>query len=291
MIRVVPHEVSEGLRKENEAYRVAAEGATTEWMRSQFRTCEDYFRDYRDSAEGAQLREALKEVPRRARILDIGAGYGKVAFYLISLGYQVTALEPSLDVCGYMERVAKLFGIELEIYRATAEVIDRLPVRGFDACMFNASLHHCEDPVRALSNCHEVLAPGGKIFLLNEPLLQRFRSKAWFARQLEKESLVTGDYGGNEHTYYRHEYLAMLRQAGFAHVRDCISLRYVSPGSYLKSLDANQAGDWSIRARKLYYGAIGTLSRSGMLGQPVLGVMKALSMLQTNFMATKNLAA
>jgi SAM-dependent methyltransferase len=291
MIHQVPHEVSEGLRKENEAYRLAADGATIEWMRSQFQSCEHYFRDYRDSAEGAQLREALKEVPRGGRILDIGAGYGKVAFYLISLGYPVTALEPSLDVCRYMERVADLFGIELEIYQATAEVIDRLPVRRFDACMFNASLHHSEDPLRALLNCHEVLAPGGKVFLLNEPLLQRFRSKAWFARQLAKESLVTGDYGGNEHTYYRHEYLAMLRQAGFVQVRDRVSLRYVSPRSYLKSLEANQAGRWSIRARLLYYRAIGTLSRSGMLGKPVLGMMNALSMLQTTFVATKRSAA
>ena len=291
MIHQLTHEVSEGLRRENEAYRVAAEGATTEWMRSQFRSVEDYFRDYRDSAEGAQLREALNEIPRGARILDIGAGYGKVAFYLISLGYPVTALEPSLDVCRYMERIADLFGIELKICQATAEVMNRLPVRRFDACMFNASLHHCEDPLRALSNCHKVLAPGGKVFLLNEPLLQRFRSKAWFARQLEGESLVTGDYGGNEHTYYRQEYLAMLRQAGFTDVRDRISLRYVSPGSYLKSLKANQACRWSMRARRLYYGAIGTLSRSGMLGKPVLGMMNALSMLQTNFMATKRSAA
>src|SRR5207245_2120836 len=117
------------------------------------------YRYYSSSAEGAQMREALKHVPRGAKVLDVGAGYGGIAIYLAAQGYRVTAAEPSPDLCAYIERVAAVYRLSLAISNVSAECLDRLPVRPFDVCMFNASLHHCDEPSKALANCHELLAP------------------------------------------------------------------------------------------------------------------------------------
>jgi SAM-dependent methyltransferase len=290
MIHTISHPVSEGLRKENEVHRRAVLSLTTEALRQLYPTEEVFFGGYRNSAEGAQLREALKETPPGARILDIGAGYGIVAIYLSCLGYRVTAVEPSPDLCAYIDRLAQLFAIQLDIYNVTAECLDRLPANAFDACMFNASLHHCDDPVQALRHCHRLLPPGGKLFLLNEPLLQFFRSKTWFVRQIAEGKLVTGDYGGNEHTYYHHEYLAMLGVAGFRDIRDQISLRYVQPKSYFHVLSCQGASRRSLLARRLYYRLVSQVCRSRVWGRPGRSLLKRLSLVQTNFTATKRCA-
>jgi SAM-dependent methyltransferase len=250
--------------------------------------CTDFCHDYAASAEGQQLREVLRQVPPGARVLDVGAGYGIIAIYLASQGYRVCAVEPSPDLCAYIQRAATLYGLALDIFNVSAECLDLLPKRNFDLCMFNASLHHCDDPLQALAHCHDLLAPTGKLALLNEPLLHFFRSKAWFERQLESGSLVTGDYGGNEHIYYYHEYRAMLARAGFGDVADFVAFRYRDPSSYFRALNYQKAKKMSVLVRKVYYNSIAGLLRLGMCGKPALYLLKRLSLLQTNFVAARD---
>lgn len=291
MIRTIPHPVSEGLRQENEVHeRLAAEYAP-ERLRRKHPTAATFLEPFLAGEEGLQYTRALAEVRPGSRILDIGAGYGRSSIYLASLGHRVSVAEPSIDLCRGIEAASEQYGLPLDIYQVAAEYLDRLPARGFDACVFNASLHHCDDPAQALAHCHALLAPGGKVFLLNEPLLPFFRSKAWFHRQVEDNTLVTGHYGGNEHTYYRHEYVAMLRAARFGEVRDALSLRYLRPERYLCKIEQRGAGRRRVAARSLYYGTIRGLCRSGVLGRPVLGLLKRLSLLQVYFIATKSAAA
>jgi SAM-dependent methyltransferase len=287
MIERIPFPQSPEMQQENEVHREQAAAWTTEVIRATYPTREDFFRHYAGSAEGRQLLQVLETVPQGARVLDVGAGYGIIPIYLASLGYQVSAAEPSPDLCEYMERAANLYGVPLSIYHISAEYLDRLRAEPFDLCLFNGSLHHCDDPVHALTNCRDLLKTGGKLALMNEPLLQFFRSKRWFHRLHEHNALIAGDYGGNEHIYYYHEYRSMLARAGFATIADFPAFRYRDPASYLHVLEYEKAKPLSVLTRKLYYRTIGGLLRLGVCGKPAVFVLKRLSLLQTNFVATR----
>ena len=268
MIHSIPHPTSDALRAETEIHARGTAPLTEEWQRANYPTAEDFVRDYGASAEGFEVERALRSVAAGGSVLDVGSGYGKAALLLALRGYRVTAVEPALAFCEYLERAARIYRLPVEIYHVSGEALDLLPPLGLDACLFNASLHHCDDPVRALANCRGLLRPGGRIFLLNEPVLQPFRSKRWFRRQLERGTLVTGDYGGNEHTYRHHEYRAMLRQAGFRDIQGRIALRYSDPRSYLSVLRARPGNSLAVAGRRLYYGGIRGLLRAGAPGAP-----------------------
>jgi SAM-dependent methyltransferase len=287
MIHVIPHVASEGLRKENAAHAGAVASYGPQAVREMHPTAQAYADAFLATVEGKQFAQAIQRVPPGKKVLDIGAGYGRSTIFLASRGYQVVAVEPAPALCDFIDRLGKSYGLDIAICNAPAEAIDRLPTRKFDACVFSASLHHCDDPVRALSNCHEVLLQGGIIFLLNEPQLHFFRSKRWFRRQLEQGTLVTGDYGGNEHIYYHHEYHDMLRQAGFVRIRDALSNRYREPAGYLGYLKSQGNGLRTILARRVYYRLISTLERGSIVGRGVLSVLKRLSLVQTYFVARR----
>ncbi len=122
---------------------------------------------------------------------------------------------------------------------------------------------------------------------MNEPVLQCFRSRTWFQNQLDQGTLIVGDYGGNEHIYYRREYLDMLLQAGFEQVRDNLAYRYQQPASYLRYLQSVGAGRLSRLRRALYYRFIHGLTCLGFVGQPLLALLRRLSLVQVNFTGRK----
>jgi SAM-dependent methyltransferase len=288
LLHSIPHKVSDALRAENSVHDRNAASLTTEWLRAHFPTAGDFVRAYAESAEGLQLIEALEPVRLGADVLDIGAGYGRTAILLASLGYRVSAAEPARGLCEHLDRAARLYGLEVPVYHVSGEHLDRLRAGAFDVCMFNASLHHCDEPVRALKNCHRLLRPGGQVLLFNEPILQVFRSKRWFQQQLDRGTLVVGDYGGNEHIYYYHEYRDMLRRAGFRHVRDRVMRRYHRPENYLAILRSQGNGRLKLLVRQAYYAGVRGLFRLGVFASPFLALMKRLSLLQTDFVATKD---
>lgn len=290
MIHSIPHPVSEGLARENEVHRERVGNVTAADLRAKYPTLEAFYAAYLHSAEGRQLFAALQTVPVAARVLDVGAGYGTIAVCLAAHGYRVAAAEPAPALCRYIEQAQQAFGLNFPVYNVTGEYLHALPDRDFDVCMFNASLHHCDDPRQALANGFALLKPGGRLFLMNEPLLQGFRSKRWFERSRAQGKWVTGDYGGNEHIYYYGEYRALLRQAGFDDIQDMIAYRYQHPESYLRYLQSMNAGRMSLLLRQLHYGAIARCLRLGVFGKPLLGTLKRLSLLQTNFLAVKKAA-
>jgi SAM-dependent methyltransferase len=289
MVHLIPHELTAGLRQENAIHNQGVEQLSAEALRQRWPTLTDFLHDFLQRAEGVQFQKAVAHLPPGAQVLDIGAGPGHTSLYLATQGYRVHVAEPALGLCELIDRAAKLYRLPVEVYNTSAEFLDRVPLRNLDACIFNASLHHCDDPVKALSHCHTLLAPGGQLLLLNEPVLQCFRSKAWFARQLQNGG-VAGDYGGNEHTYYYHEYLALLRQAGFRQIRDFVSERYARPESYLNQLKQEKVSPWKGLLRTAYYRLLQAILGSGAVGRPIISTLKQLSLLQTNFIATREAA-
>jgi len=63
-------------------------------------------------------KEALKNIKKGDRVLDIGAGGGRISFYLQEKGYDITALEKSKLICRVLKerRMKKIINIDIFEY-------------------------------------------------------------------------------------------------------------------------------------------------------------------------------
>lgn len=103
--------------------------------------------------------------PGARRVLDLGAGTGKLTRQLVARGLHVVAVEPLEEMRAELARVLP----EVRVLAGTAEAIP-LPDASVDAVLV-AQAWHWVDPVRALPEVARVLARGGWLGLLwNRPL-------------------------------------------------------------------------------------------------------------------------
>jgi SAM-dependent methyltransferase len=94
------------------------------------------------------------------RVLDLGAGTGKLTRVLVALGHDVIAVEPSPEMIAQLRRA--LPGVE-----ALEGAAERIPVPDgrFDVVTAGQAFHWF-DPVRALPEIARVLRPGGTLGLV-----------------------------------------------------------------------------------------------------------------------------
>lgn len=95
-----------------------------------------------------------------ARVLDVGAGTGKLTRGLVSLGFDVVAVEPGGPMLAQLRAAVP----EAEAYEAPAESIP-LPEADVKAGFAGQAFHWFDRP-RALVELRRVIAPGGGLALL-----------------------------------------------------------------------------------------------------------------------------
>ena len=107
------------------------------------------------------LRRLKKMQPylKRGRLLDIGAGIGQFMFLAKSEFNAITGTEVSLSAIQVAE---KEFGIDL--HQGSIESID-LPKESFDTVTAFHVLEHVPHPGLFLKRCHDLLVPGGRLFI------------------------------------------------------------------------------------------------------------------------------
>ena len=102
-------------------------------------------------------------LPRRARVLDVGPGWGNTALALAQLGFEVTALDIEARFCELIRERARRVGVQVEVVNDEFFWIEKVNGR-FDAIVFFESFHHCADHQRLLRALGPALASGGHVY-------------------------------------------------------------------------------------------------------------------------------
>ncbi|MHB8691708.1 MAG: class I SAM-dependent methyltransferase [Solirubrobacteraceae bacterium] len=117
--------------------------------------------DYPLAVVGALAYELGLSRNSAARVLDLGAGTGKLSAALLAAGLEVTAVEP---LASLRERLAAKIGPE-RVLEGTAEQIP-LPDASVDAVTVADAFHWFNKPL-ALAEIRRVLRPGGGLAVIS----------------------------------------------------------------------------------------------------------------------------
>jgi SAM-dependent methyltransferase len=126
----------------------------TERLRSSFGAAATAYAEHRPDYAGAAVRWALAPAPG-LRVLDLGAGTGKLTTALVASGADVVAVEPDPQMLARLRRELP----DVRALRGSAEAIP-LPDASVDAVMAGHALHWFDMAV-AGPEIVRVLAPGG----------------------------------------------------------------------------------------------------------------------------------
>ena len=230
----------------------------------------------------------LQFFPQNAKILDIGVGLGESSVFLALNNFDVYALEPSESCCKIIKSVSDKFNLNINVVQGVAEDVGILNTK-FDVIIFNASLHHCDDPYLALSESNKILVKGGKLFLINENFLRPWISEQKYQKLLISNPVEMGHYGGNEHAYSNGKY-SRLAIKTFGNCKKLIPRRRSALDELELKITSRINGqrvintNFGILVRHLYY-----LLKDKIVGFSGLYLLLAkLSLVPVHFMAEKN---
>jgi len=105
------------------------------------------------------------------RALEYGAGFAQAALMLARLGVQVDTVDISRQFCTYVRRQSAFFQVPLAAFHGRFGDNPR-PGERYDLVWFYESFHHCVDFLQVVPKLAELLAPGGRVILIGEPIVQ-----------------------------------------------------------------------------------------------------------------------
>lgn len=167
------------------------------------------------SIAGYRLDEALRYLPERGRVLEVGCGAGRFL-------HALRAARPGLELVGMdVSRTA------LALLERRCPEVEIRPIEGaalpaaegeFDAALLMDVLEHVDDPERLVAELHRVLRPGG-VLHVHVPCEGDPRSLwRWLPGQAGERGLKRR-FGGHLQRFRRAGLLALLEQGGFRPLR------------------------------------------------------------------------
>jgi SAM-dependent methyltransferase len=125
----------------------------------------------------ALMRILAREGPTPAHgpVADLGAGIGWLSYRLAQLGYQVLALDVSLDVHWGLGAAARYYLSSVHLTLAQGDLEHPpLQAEALALVVLNASLHYAAD-LGVLRRIARALKPGGRLIVLDTPIAARPR--------------------------------------------------------------------------------------------------------------------
>ncbi len=114
-------------------------------------------------------------LPKGARVLEFGPGWGNTTLALAKMGYQVLAIDIEQNFVDLIQERARMERIgTLEVRHGDFLDIESLPANSFDAVLFFECFHHCSDHQRLVAGFDRVLKPGGRVCMAAEPIVDNF---------------------------------------------------------------------------------------------------------------------
>lgn len=185
-----------------------------------------------------------RDLPPRARVLDVGAGTGDF-IELASAAFEMTAIEPSPYLA---ERIRKR--TPCRVFEGAFE--DFVPERPYDAVLLMDMIEHTADPRGLLRHAANALKPGGILFVCtvdSRALLYRLGRIAWRASAVSGTAkYVLHRIFCQQHNWYPNRPVLgqLAREAGFA---------IVDHQGYEFPLDRLRESPWLVAGLRLVYGA------------------------------------
>jgi SAM-dependent methyltransferase len=103
--------------------------------------------------------------------LEYGAGFGQTALALARLGVNVDTVDVSETFCGFVREQAEFFRVPLSPFKGRFGDAPRAGQR-YKLVYFYESFHHCLDFSRVVKKLPSLLAPGGRVILGGEPIVE-----------------------------------------------------------------------------------------------------------------------
>ncbi len=112
-------------------------------------------------AIGGPIRIELRQVPwpkPGQRLLDFGCGNGEFLLFARAIGWQVTGIDTDA------EAVVTARSRGLPVQQGGVEALEKR-LGSFDGITLSHVIEHVHDPIDLLRRCHDLLAPGGWLWL------------------------------------------------------------------------------------------------------------------------------
>ncbi len=165
-------------------------------------------RDYVPGKSWKGVAEALLRLMPPMTIADLGAGEGAFALLLAQRAKRVIAVDNSAKMIEVGQEQARRNGVKNLEFRLGD--MEEIPIKSgaVELVFFSQSLHHALHPERAIAETWRILAPGGRVVILD--LMQH--------RFEEARELYADEWLG----FSEAELEAMLEKAGFRNVQTSV---------------------------------------------------------------------
>jgi 2-polyprenyl-3-methyl-5-hydroxy-6-metoxy-1,4-benzoquinol methylase len=122
------------------------------------------------------------------RILEMGCGFGKLATLLESSGCDYYAVDASMNLVEITKKQMYSDKIKSQIVNKSFYDVPEFD-QMFDIIIFDASFHHCAEPVRLLKLLYDYTSSDARLIFLKEPIADWFE-RPWGIVRSDGETIL-----------------------------------------------------------------------------------------------------